>query len=252
MKVNYYRFKQVIKFGWIDSKSISQECEKRRLVIYIDIIRCYFKYNMWSNHYRNERFAFLADEDRVRIGSEYKLNGQIKEAWFKDFIENKKFFKKYSSIKYDMPRLLKKKYKEYTRRYNAGSNLRVETDVLLCRQHYLQGSIKIGNNVTLAKHVFIDYSGELVIKDNVMITNGVIIETHYHPNHSDYRIDKEIVEPTKLIIENDAMIGSRAIILPTCHYIGKGARVGSGAVVTKDVPDYSIVAGVPAKVIRQM
>lgn len=48
------------------------------------------------------------------------------------------------------------------------------------------------------------------------------------------------------------IIGSRAIILASCHYIGKHARVGAGAVVTHDVPDYAVVAGVPAKVIRMM
>lgn len=47
-------------------------------------------------------------------------------------------------------------------------------------------------------------------------------------------------------------MGSRAIILSSCHYIGKNARVGAGAVVTKDVSDNTIVAGVPAKVIKRM
>lgn len=38
--------------------------------------------------------------------------------------------------------------------------------------------------------------------------------------------------------------------MPTCHYIGKFARIGAGAVVTKDIPDYAIAVGVPARVIR--
>lgn len=102
----------------------------------------------------------------------------------------------------------------------------------------------------LAKHVFIDYSGYVEIKDNVQLANGVIIETHYHSFHSDHKIGRSMINQTKLIIEDGAVIGSRAIILGSCNYIGKHARVGAGAVVTKDVPDYATVVGVPAKVIK--
>ncbi len=51
------------------------------------------------------------------------------------------------------------------------------------------------------------------------------------------------------IIGNDVWIGLNAIILPNAGRIGDGAIIGAGAVVTKDVPDYAIVVGVPAKVI---
>ncbi|HDZ8876661.1 hypothetical protein J4G66_16215 [Aeromonas dhakensis] len=54
----------------------------------------------------------------------------------------------------------------------------------------------------------------------------------------------------KIKIGNDVWIGANAIILPGVT-IGDGAVVGAGAVVTRDVPDYAIVVGVPAKVIRQ-
>ncbi len=53
-----------------------------------------------------------------------------------------------------------------------------------------------------------------------------------------------------LIIEDDVWIGARAMILPGCNHIGKGVIIGAGSVVTKDVPDYAIVGGNPAKIIR--
>ena len=61
--------------------------------------------------------------------------------------------------------------------------------------------------------------------------------------------EKEGVSKGNIIIDDDVWIGSRAIILSGVH-IGQGAVVGAGAVVTKDVPPYAIVGGVPAKIIR--
>jgi virginiamycin A acetyltransferase len=53
-----------------------------------------------------------------------------------------------------------------------------------------------------------------------------------------------------LVIEHDAWIGDSALILPGCRRIGLGAVVGAGAVVTRDVPDFAVVAGNPARVLR--
>jgi maltose O-acetyltransferase len=55
---------------------------------------------------------------------------------------------------------------------------------------------------------------------------------------------------TPLVIEDDVWIGARVMILPGCKHIGTGAIIGAGAVVTKDVPEYAIVGGNPAKVIK--
>lgn len=55
---------------------------------------------------------------------------------------------------------------------------------------------------------------------------------------------------TPLQIDDDIWIGARAMILPGCKHIGKGAIIGAGSVVTKDVPDHAIVGGNPAKVIK--
>ena len=53
----------------------------------------------------------------------------------------------------------------------------------------------------------------------------------------------------KVVIGNDVWIGMRSIIMPGVK-IGNGVVIGSGAVVTKDIPDYAVVGGVPAKIIR--
>ena len=56
---------------------------------------------------------------------------------------------------------------------------------------------------------------------------------------------------TPVIIEDDVLIGANAVVLEGCR-VGKGAVVAAGAVVTKDVPPYTVVAGTPAKVIKDI
>lgn len=175
-----------------------------------------------------------------------------RDAWQKDFVANRKFLVKYGNIRYEVGSMRDKRCQAYTKRFHAGKDLLVEYDVNISRQHYLDGTIVIGNNVLLAKHVFIDYSGGVEIKDDVRFTNGVIVETHSHLFHSDLSRQKSELRTAKLIVERGAMIGSRAIILDSCNYIGLHARIGAGAVVTKDVPDYAVVVGVPAKVIKYL
>ncbi len=63
-------------------------------------------------------------------------------------------------------------------------------------------------------------------------------------------IDSGIEYLVPLVIEHDAWIGDSALILPGCRRIGIGAVVGGGSVVTRDVPDFAVVAGNPAKTIR--
>ncbi len=247
------RLRQVIKYGWNHAEEIKISANKSfnyKLKIFFDIIYCFFTYKMWSNQYLKESFFILSDKDRKDLGNKYKEIGIKRDKWQNDFINTRKFLAKYTSIKYEIESKREKRRKAYTKKYNAGKNLMIEYNVDISRQHYLDGTISIGDNVLIAKNCFIDYSGSVIIKNNVQLTNGVIIETHHHPYHSDCNIDKNIALPSSLIIEENSTIGSRAIILDSCNYIGKHSRIGAGAVVTKDVPDYAIVVGVPAKIIR--
>ena len=244
------RFRQVARYAWKQSNDLSTETGKSRISLFFDMLRCFRKYLMWTNQYMKEKFYEKSPEEREEIGQKYYESGLIRDAWQKDFRENRDFLIKYSNIKYEKSSLREKRNKAYSERYHAGKNLFVEYDVNISRQHYLEGKISIGNNVLLAKHVFIDYSGTVCIKDNVQLTNGVIIETHHHLHHSDPNLPKTIVLPSSLTIEEGAIIGSRAIILSSCNYIGRNVRIGAGAVVTKDIPDNSLAVGVPARVIR--
>ena len=239
------RVKQVVRYGWKDAQG--------NLFMFIDILYCFFKYKMWSNQYKKEDFYHLSKEERREKGETYRKNGIIRDEWQRRFQSDKRLYAKYGAAKWEVGnRRREKRNKAYKEHYNTGDNLFVENDVQLCQQHYLNGSISIGKNVLLAKHTFIDYSGKVVIKDNVQLTNGVVIESHFHPFHSEWEQNRQQVVATQLTIEEGAVIGSRAVVLASCHYIGKYARIGAGAVVTKDVPDYAVVVGVPATVKRIM
>lgn len=109
--------------------------------------------------------------------------------------------------------------------------------------------LKIGSNVTLNEWVYLSAFGGLEIKDGVRIGHrvSVITSDHIHGTRK-LPIYKQGLEATKVVINENVYIGCNATILKGVT-IGKGAIIGAGAVVTKDVAPYSIVAGVPAKVI---
>jgi acetyltransferase-like isoleucine patch superfamily enzyme len=89
-------------------------------------------------------------------------------------------------------------------------------------------------------------NGGLIIGNHVDIASEVMIWTSQHDVHSD---DFHAIEE-KVIIEDYVFIGPRSIILPGVK-IGKGAIIGAGSVVTKNIGEKEIVGGVPAKVIGQ-
>lgn len=240
------RFRQVSQYAWRQSKEIAPQAGKSRLWLFCDMIRCYRKYLMWTNQYIKEQFWSKSNQERERIGVDYFEKGKVRDVWQKDFRENRKFLIKYMNIKYERASLREKRNKAYTERYHAGKNLFVEYDVNISRQHYLDGTISIGDNVLLAKHVFIDYSGELIIHDNVSIANDVIIETHTH--HIERGRGGGAIQ-SRLEIGEGVKILTRSYIADTCHSIGRYARIGAGTYVRSNIPPYAIVLGNPAKII---
>jgi hypothetical protein len=108
-----------------------------------------------------------------------------------------------------------------------------------------------GNRVTFGKNVFINHSailsasGGIEFEDGVQVAPGVRIATINHDfneRHTKYTYGK-------VTIGKNAWIGMNVTICPGVK-IGKYAIVAAGAVVTKDIPDYAVAGGVPAKVIK--
>lgn len=247
------RLLQVVNCSIRDSNILNAKTSRGkfdRWIIFFDMIHKYLKYSIWTNQYSKYEINLLSGKQKIIICEELKTKNKIRDDWQKEFKNNRKFLNKFSSKKYELSKLRSKRNKMYQKKYKMGTNCFVEYDVEFSRQHYLNGSFTVGNNVLFAKHVFIDYSGIVEIGNNVQLTNGVIIETHHHSFHTTPQAPKEEIIQTALKISDGVVIGSRAIILSSCKYIGKNARVGAGAVVTKDIPDYATAVGVPAKVIK--
>lgn len=105
---------------------------------------------------------------------------------------------------------------------------------------------KIGNNVFINFDcVFLDLGG-ITIEDNVLIAPKVSLLTEGHPIEPENR---HALIPKPIHIKKNAWIGAGATILQGVT-IGENAVVASGAVVSKDVPDNTIVGGIPAKIIK--
>jgi len=111
-------------------------------------------------------------------------------------------------------------------------------------------NIEIGDNSGIGINASLNTSGGIIIGNNVMMGPDVVISTqdHRHDDATNPMIDQGYVK-APIIIEDDVWIGTRAIILSGVR-IGKSAIVGAGAVVTKDVPPFSVVGGNPAKVLK--
>jgi len=103
----------------------------------------------------------------------------------------------------------------------------------LCR-HIVR---KCGKHVIFGPHI--EFSSDIVAREAILYTSA-----HYF---TETRMQG--VEIIPKVVGDNVYIGTRAMILANCRRIGTGAIIGAGAVVTKDVPDMTVVGGVPAKVI---
>ncbi|GGB50289.1 hypothetical protein GCM10011502_24290 [Oceanisphaera marina] len=110
--------------------------------------------------------------------------------------------------------------------------------------------LKVGSNSSIGAYSYIGCSGFIEIGDNVMIGPNVSIIAE---NHVFSDIDKPMivqgVENKGIIIKDDVWIGTKSTILDGV-IIGQGVVIAAGSVVTNSIPDYAVVAGVPAKIIK--
>lgn len=154
-------------------------------------------------------------------------------------------------------KLLNPKYIKVGTRFRVFKGSRIE-----CIPKYgdqiFEPKLIIGNNVTINNNVHIGVINKVILEDNVLLASYVYITDH---NHGDYGQDfnsnpnsppssRNLFSPGCVHIRKNAWIGEGVKILPNVT-IGTGSIVGANSVVTKDIPDYTIAVGIPAKVIKK-
>lgn len=113
------------------------------------------------------------------------------------------------------------------------------------KNFYVLGNAGIGKDFVCHNRI-VTIHGEIMMGEDVLFQGG----GHKFDNPDVLLGSEGELPDTPLEIMEDVWIGARAIVLPGCKRIGAHSIIGAGAVVTHDVPDYAIIGGNPAKIIR--
>lgn len=115
-------------------------------------------------------------------------------------------------------------------------------------------SILIGNNCSFGEHNHITAINEIIIGNGVLTGSWVTITDNSH-GKTDLKslqtppIERKLYSKGKVVIDDNVWIGDKVTILPGVH-IGEGAVIAANTVVSKDIPPFSVVAGIPGKIIK--
>lgn len=112
--------------------------------------------------------------------------------------------------------------------------------------------LKIGNRCFLGDETLIDLYNKVTLEDNVSIAQRVIILTHLNVGYKNHPLQKYFPSKSQpVVIKTGSVVGVCSTILAGVT-IGEKSMIAAGSVVTKDVPHNTLVAGVPAKVVRKL
>lgn len=129
-----------------------------------------------------------------------------------------------------------------------GENVYVGHDAML--KGYHKNRMVIGDDTWIGQGVFFHAAGGIQVGKRVGVGPFVKILTSFHEEAGrDLSILEAPLAFREVVIEDDCDLGVGSIFLPGVH-VGRGVQVGAGAVVTRDVPEYCVVAGNPARVLR--
>lgn len=123
------------------------------------------------------------------------------------------------------------------------------------KQNFQNARITIGNHCSIGEYNHITACNKITIGDGLLTGRYVIISDNSHGGLSEEEAEivpsqRELKSKGEIIIGNNVWLGDKVAVLSGVH-IGNNVIVAANAVVTKDIPDNSIVAGVPGKIVKQ-
>jgi maltose O-acetyltransferase len=112
--------------------------------------------------------------------------------------------------------------------------------------------LRIGDEVFLGDECLLDLAEGIELQDQVTLAERVLILTHTNVGYRDHPLQRHFPAlAAPVVIERGSFVGAQAVLLPGLR-IGAGSFVAAGSVVTQDVPQRTLVAGVPARAIRTL
>ena len=138
----------------------------------------------------------------------------------------------------------------------VGADVTISKHVSLNVKDYRQdgrATLVIGDRTYIGRFVHINARFDVVIESDVLVTHRVLLGDEDH-NYNDPRVpiaQQGCFFKGRVLLKAGCWVGTGAAILPNV-VIGRNAVVAANAVVTKDVPDYAVVAGVPARIIKRL
>lgn len=141
---------------------------------------------------------------------------------------------------------------------SVGNNSSIMSNCIIetCVKDDQNPELEIGNHVSIGEYSHITCTNRIVIGNGVLTGRFVLITDNSHGNLTEEEADipplsRAIHSNGPVFIGDNVWIGDKATILPNVT-VGNGSIIAANAVVTKDVPEYSVVAGVPAKIIKKI
>ncbi|PKP23306.1 MAG: acyltransferase [Bacteroidetes bacterium HGW-Bacteroidetes-21] len=116
---------------------------------------------------------------------------------------------------------------------------------------YFSPTIRLEDNVSIQQNLHLTCANSIVIGENTAIASNVTITDIHHPYENiNIPIEKQDIEVKDVTIGKNCKIYNNAVILPGVH-IGNHVTIGANSVVTRDVPDFCVATGAPAKIFKK-
>ena len=140
--IKWYRFRQMIKFGWKDAKEIAslEDVKKSRISLFFDIMRCFKNYYIFSNQYKKKEFWKLSNQERISLSETIGSINKKRDKWIDVHHADLRFLNKYTKLSWSMTAEKRlKRNAAYREHYGLGENVAVQQGVIITCSHSFVG-----------------------------------------------------------------------------------------------------------------